>query len=152
MHDNNTENDDSTDNQPEDAFEPTVYQTVRDKSSNAGRQYDFVDTAGEDVGLMRERYSNIARSPTIYAVRDFEIVEEKTEFGAADASIEDLDEFRGEVRDFVRRVLFSDDHLSFVETSLSIPRSHHVQIKEHTDGDVITVRFDVEERRRSRDD
>jgi len=147
MHDNDTNDTDSIDinKQCEDAFEPTIYQTVVDKSSNAGRQYDFVGVDGDYVGLMRERYRNIARGPTIYAVRDFEIVEDETEFGADEASIEDLDEFRGEVRDFVRRLLFSDDHLSFVETTLSIPRSNHVNIKEHTDGDVITVKFDVEE-------
>lgn len=120
-----------------------TYQTVRDKSSNAGRQYEFAPNDGDAIAVLRECYTNIARSPTTYPIRDFEIVEEETEFGSDEAQIEDLDYFRSEVRDFVKNVLFDGDNLTFTETTLTIPETHHVKIKEHTDGDVITVRFDI---------
>jgi len=126
-----------------DINDATIYQTVRDKSSNAGRRYDFAPAEDDTVGVLRERYRNIARSPTTYTVHDFEIVEDETEFGSEHARVEDLDEFRTEVREFVERVLFDSNTPAFCETTLTIPRDNHIKIEEHTDGDVITVLLDV---------
>lgn len=102
----------------------------------------------ERLGVVEHHYDS--RSPqndVAYDVVGLNIVEAK--FPDEDAPNDEvLDEFRRECRRFVRRVLLTHDHLSFVETTVSREAKHRYRIYEHSDENVYVVELQTENRRR----